>query len=739
MKRILGSILAALLFCLASCTDPADPPPSDGISEADRQSALASEAGAVINSSAREFSLNWTDRFTDEVAFGIETLTSGSWHRITNLPPADGVGSSVSWIDTLIEPSRFRIVVEKSAYSLPLHAASGETEFPVAIPETVPQLVLDSELPLTDPVTISLFDSAGIISVEYFVDLDAIASVSEGDGFPWLWDPSTVPNGDHLLSALAFTGKGVYLELQLQIAVDSPDLSVHQSLLGSFGTVILDVTATADIGIESVESFLDDGSLGLLTSPNHETVFRWSIDTTDLPQGQHTIRSVAIDRDGNQRESTITPIFDQPPSLTVISPIAGSFVSGSVNLSGEFSDDAAGVSMTAWLGDVQILTSDESPFSVDYDLSGTMPGDYSFRVRVVDSANHFVEESRSFIVESDDAMTGVLVKTNASVLAVDNGYSLYRSPQGEISLRSPDGGIIQLPDTESIDGAHTWRLCNGRAVTSGQLNGHPNPHEVFLYGVDGQRRNLSQEVESVGYYDTHPVVQWPWVAWSSQWVNSNNGYDGTHDLDVYYLFNLQSDEFFEVTKPGGVGTLGNYGYDLALVPGGCTFYYWAENSTGFDIYSYSTLTGTSTRISENGDNVPVSSDGQRVAWKHADHTFMIGTVEVPENARSITDTGQLFKLEDGVMAWKESDGVSSSIKVDYGLEITLSLYDSSILADVGGGYVAYREAGQLYVWDRENGTRLVSVVGATMLKIDGHSLYVNMPGWTVYVYDLESN
>jgi hypothetical protein len=128
-----------------------------------------------------------------------------------------------------------------------------------------------------------------------------------------------------------------------------------------------------------------------------------------------------------------------------------------------------------------------------------------------------------------------------------------------------------------------------------------------------------------------------------------------------------------------------------------------------------------------------------VAWKHADHTFMIGTVEVPENAQPITDTGQLFKLEDGVMAWKESDGVSSSIKVDYGLEITLSLYDSSILADVGGGYVAYREAGQLYVWDRENGTRLVSVVGATMLKIDGHSLYVNMPGWTVYVYDLESN
>ncbi len=737
MKYFILSLFFISLLCFVSCSDPAEvPPPGSGISDSDLQAAQDSDAAAILDPSANDLSFTWTDRFSDEESFGIESLAEGAWLRVHTVPAIEGTGGAASWSASFAEPGQYRVVADKETYSVPLHAESGVTEFLVSLPDTVPVLVVDSEEPISGTVTVSLVDAMSVSSVDYYVDLQAIASVTEGEGFPYLWDSATVANGTHLLSAMACTSPGVFLELKLQVLVETPDLAVHMNLQGTFGIVILDVSATADVGIESVESFLDDLSLGMLTSPNNGTLFRWSIDTREVSPGMHTIRSVAVDREGNSLESSLTAEFDQPPVLTVDSPVSGTMVSGSVVVSGSFEDDIEGTTVYVWFGEVPILTTDESPFSAEYDLTGVLPGAYTVRVRAIDAANHVVEDVRFVIVESADAMDGELIRTNAYMLDADNGYVLFRTPGDAIYLRSPAGVETQLPDTDSIENASNWQVCNGNVVVSGRLNGHPNPYEVFLYAPDGQRRNLSVEAGSIGFYDTHPVSQWPWVAWSSQWANSDNGYDGTHDLDVYFLLNLQTDEIVEVIKPAEVTTLGNWGYDVSPMGQNANFYYWAGAPSVWDIYGFSTDSQLSTRITTSGDDTHVQTDGQRVAWERGDNTIMLGSVESPENAIARTTTGGMFMLADGVLAWKESDGVSAALKVDDGQEVILSLYDSSLLRDVGGGYVAFRESDHLWVWDRENGVRLVSIVGSSNVEIDGDKLYANMPGSSVYVFDL---
>jgi hypothetical protein len=706
---------------------------------------------AVLDPITHGLSISWNDRFSDETAYGIECYNSdansNTWNRIETLAKVNGVGNKISWKTIIDVAVKYRVVAVKGEYSVPLCTTAGNSELPVPLPSSPPLLTLGSPEPLKGQVGVSISGGTGILSVDYYADLARIGTSGTGPDFPVTWNTAELPDGVHLLSAMAKTGPGVYLELRLEVTLDNPNLAIQMTLSGTSGLVYLDVKATADVGIQSVESFIDGNSLGALSTPNNGTQFRWQIDTLNVSAGQHTLRAIATDRSGNTAESTITPTFDQPPVLTIDSPTNGAIVSSQLIVSGSFSDDTPGTSVSITFRDVPLLQTSASPFTITYDLTGVMPGHYTLTVQATDANQHTTIVQLSVIVETGTEFQYNFVANGETILAADGGQLLYQTSDGAVHLRSADSTEIILSDTGSIQDADDWRLSNGRVTVFGELGGYPNPCQVFLYEPGGNRRNLSVETKSIGFYDLHQVMQWPWVVWSSQWENSTGGYGGTHALDTYILFNMQTGGYYSIAMPTSASRLANWYYALALLPSDTRFYYWAVTggsgtSSLYDIFFFSTLSQTSTRVTDGGyRQIYVQSDGNRVAWRKTsvgiDEPFsiMVGTATNPQMSTSITSLGRSFILRDGVLAWLESDGVTYTLRADDGSQITLSLLNSAQLLSVGGGHVIYSEAGKLYIWDRSKGVRRLLNSLPWGVLVDGNSIYVMIQG-AIYLVDV---
>ncbi len=726
MKASLLILVVVSLLFILSCSDPAELlPPTDEVSEADQLSANNSETKAVLDPGTLNLTIQWIDRFTDENAFGIEKLNSESWQRVATLPFIEGTDNETSWTTTMEESGEYRVVVDKPDYSLPLHSSSGNDQFQVAIPTTTPTITIDTEEPIIGNTIISLNNASGITAVDYFINFQTLGSSSQADDFPVNWHSNSVANGIHLISAMATTSPGVYLDLRRQVQVDNPNFSLVSTLSATFGEANLDVTTFAEMGVESVESFVDGNSIGVLTSPNYQSLFRWTIDTQNLDHGTHSFRTHVMDRSGNSLETTLTQDINQPPVPVLDYPSDGAIVSGTLTINGSFTDDAPGTVLTAHLGSLTFFTTTESPFTGQYSLDQVAPGNYTLSIRATDTDNFARGISLQIVVEDPDIMSSELIKGNAQLLDAKNGDVLFQTPNEAVYIRSSGGSEQLLPDTAAIVHSQGWQLCQGNALVYGVLNGYPNPYQVFLYDASGQRRNLSEETQTGAYFDVHPVSQWPWVVWHSS------------PAKTYFLLNLQTDQVIEIDKPAGTSVTGNHQFDLAVSDTDTRLFYWAGTSPDLDVYYFSTLTGTSTKVTTSGLNTSLTTDNERVAWKLDSHTYLAGPVSSPQSASSFTDIGNQLELGGGVLAWVDFDGVSQSIIVDDGIRTTLSLLRYTYIFAVGGdGYVVFWEPGQMKVWDRQNGIRVVMNSDSAKVIVDGHDLYVQTPGNSIYKFDL---
>ena len=99
------------------------------------------------------------------------------------------------------------------------------------------------------------------------------------------------------------------------------------------GTVTAQVTATdADSGVAKVELFDGGTSLGVQTA-GVGGKYTFTLDTTKLSDGAHTLRAVATDNVGLSSQTSLTIQTDNTaPAVTWLSPTDGSMVGGTVNL-----------------------------------------------------------------------------------------------------------------------------------------------------------------------------------------------------------------------------------------------------------------------------------------------------------------------------------------------------------------------------------------------------------------------
>jgi thermitase len=154
-------------------------------------------------------------------------------------------------------------------------------------------------------------------------------------------------------------------------------------------TVLVSVNATDNMGVASVAISLNGVTVANLT----KTPYTWSWNTTNYANGAYNLTAIATDNSGNQAAQTITVnVYNipdtTPPSISIVSPVSGSVVSGSVNVQVLASDNKAVTKVELYVNGKRVASSTTPPFSMTWNTRGLKAATYTLQCRAYDAAGN---------------------------------------------------------------------------------------------------------------------------------------------------------------------------------------------------------------------------------------------------------------------------------------------------------------------------------------------------------------
>ncbi len=181
----------------------------------------------------------------------------------------------------------------------------------------------------------------------------------------------------------------------ISVVVDNtaPSVSVAQPFANSVVSGSANVAFNVDdnIEIDRVEVFVDDTSVRILSSEPYS----FSLDTTELSDGSHSLSAVAIDIAGNRTQSTDTvfSIDNTAPQATIVSPAAGEEVAGTVDIAVDVSDDNPVTEVVFFVDGEQIGAVQSAPYELAWDSAGATDGSHTISVRATDAPGNVSTDS----------------------------------------------------------------------------------------------------------------------------------------------------------------------------------------------------------------------------------------------------------------------------------------------------------------------------------------------------------
>jgi len=256
------------------------------------------------------------------------TLTSGPTTSVSfscsNLP----AGASCSFIPTSCNPTCTSTAtvyttdsIPVGSYSITITGTGGVTKT-----TTYTLTVLDARSPtvsiispssgstVSGPIIIqaSASDNVGVSKVELYID--GVLFVTDSSySYEFFWDTTTVGNGAHTLVAKAYdAANNVGTSATVIVTVNNvadptpPTVIINSPSNGATvkGTVRISASATDNVGVSSIEVYID----GILkaSSTSSSITYSWNTNGKKVTSGWHTITAKAYDQAGNVGTSSIT-------------------------------------------------------------------------------------------------------------------------------------------------------------------------------------------------------------------------------------------------------------------------------------------------------------------------------------------------------------------------------------------------------------------------------------------------
>ncbi len=236
------------------------------------------------------------------------------------------------------------------------------------------------------------------------------------------------------------------------------------------GTVILEANAGGPAPISSVQFLLDGEPIGTpVTSPPY--TLKWSVGST--PPGNHFISAQAVDANGSYGTAADVPVSteakeeksNEPPVVSVVNPVAGQKLSGTMQVSANVTGKAAIKSVQFYL-DGQPLGSavTTAPYAVSWDTTTASNGPHKLTASATDTSGNVgnspavevtvqnpPEEPPCYVIDANKTMEGHGTVTTEPLNTVE-AEQLFAF----VSSDGPKGAGRQ---STTVSGAGlTWRL-----------------------------------------------------------------------------------------------------------------------------------------------------------------------------------------------------------------------------------------------------------------------------------------
>ena len=249
-------------------------------------------------------------------------------------------------------------------------------------------------------IVVDATDDRGVAVVDVYLEDELLGSVTVE---PWevFWDATALATGNYRLVAVATDEAGNVAQDEVEVLVqgscdesgDCPPKSVKiiTPVAGSkvCGKYTVEAVAQDDIGIAEIEFLVDGESLGV----DVDSPYQKDWDTKKDPNGEHELKVVARDTAGHEAFASIVVTVnntgepcDNPPSVTLDTPLGGAYLYGVVPLAATASDDH-GVLKVQYLIDNNVLEEVTYPYKTTWDTSITGEGAHSVKVTAYDTAN----------------------------------------------------------------------------------------------------------------------------------------------------------------------------------------------------------------------------------------------------------------------------------------------------------------------------------------------------------------
>ncbi|MEO1271190.1 MAG: Ig-like domain-containing protein, partial [Myxococcota bacterium] len=242
-------------------------------------------------------------------------------------------------------------------------------------------------------------DNEGLASL--VVEVDGM-EIARGSASPLevRWDSDGVPEGEHMLRAVATDTGGQSIEATSAVWVDRTrpeiDLVMPMDREVVDAQVECEATATDSVGVASVQF----GVLGTSLAERIENGPPWraTVDVAGLETGEYTLLATASDQAGNTRQDARTLVVDRPPEVVFTAPEERAAIREEVFIVVEASDDVALERVDLFEGDRLLGPFDEAGRR-RWTPSGPANSDVVLRAVAVDHLGQEQVAERTVVVE----------------------------------------------------------------------------------------------------------------------------------------------------------------------------------------------------------------------------------------------------------------------------------------------------------------------------------------------------
>jgi hypothetical protein len=195
----------------------------------------------------------------------------------------------------------------------------------------------------------------------------------------------------------------VLLDLEL------PTVAITAPQLGSILSGAVTVTAEASdavSGIASLTLYVDGQAQATLNQPP----FSFTLDTSAIASGLHTIVVRPRDRAGNESEASVSVTIDNaPPVIAITAPLSGSVLSGLITVSIQAGDAVSGIASVSLFVDGQLqATQAQPPFNLPLNTLPFASGTHTITARAVDNKGNRAEASISLVFDHEPPAVSIV-------------------------------------------------------------------------------------------------------------------------------------------------------------------------------------------------------------------------------------------------------------------------------------------------------------------------------------------